>query len=401
MKLKIASSVFALFFLPLRFGSAAENVLLTEVPDYTWYAGCFGTASGNLMGYWDRCGFPNFYTGPTAGGIAPLNSDRSNEGIRSLWATKAGFDGRPANRPGHIDDYWRFYTADGINSYESTAPDPYLINGLPEHEPDSLCDFMGASQNKWVNLDGECDGNIDAYAVTYWDRAGNRRVNYVPPAQGELAVRDIPSGLRAWTRYRGYDSVVFSQLTDFNPTVPTGKGFTFEDLKREIDAGYPVMLFLQNFREFSRPLANMPRANPDVHGMLAFGYFITDDGRKFVRYRTSWGGGGDNRMRVWNAEPWEADLPVRGVIGFHPLPRITSVSRNHASLTVKWNGPSATLLNATTGASTALHYYVLERSSIVAPENFAAVSEKSTNLEATFPNCCDGTAYFRVRLVPP
>src|SRR5438552_18554802 len=83
-----------------------ESVMLTEVPDYLWYAGCFGTASGNLMGYWDRHGFPNFYTGPTAGGVAPLDSRGGNYGIRSMWASKAGEDGRPADQPGHIDDYW-------------------------------------------------------------------------------------------------------------------------------------------------------------------------------------------------------------------------------------------------------------------------------------------------------
>ena len=82
----------ALWLLSLSLVWAGENVMLTEVPDYTWYAGCFGTASGNLMGYWDRHGFPNLYTGPTAGGVAPLTSDGSNEGIRSMWATKAGFD---------------------------------------------------------------------------------------------------------------------------------------------------------------------------------------------------------------------------------------------------------------------------------------------------------------------
>ena len=44
-------------------GWAAVNVMLTEVPDYSWQYGCFGTASGNLMGYWDRHGLPNLYTG--------------------------------------------------------------------------------------------------------------------------------------------------------------------------------------------------------------------------------------------------------------------------------------------------------------------------------------------------
>lgn len=395
------SLVWVFFFSSALFSSAAENVMLAEVPDYSWYAGCFGTAAGNLMGYWDRHGLPNLYTGPTAGGVAPLNSDGFNEGIRSMWASRAGFDGRPANQPGHIDDYWRFYVSDGVNSYESTAPDTYLVNGRAEHAPDSICDFIGASQNKWKDLDGECDGNIDAYAVTYWEHAGDRRVNYVPPPQGDLAVRDVPSGLRAWTRYRGYESTVFSQLTDFNPTVKAAKGFSFADLKREIDAGYPVMLFLQNYGDRSRPLANMPRANPNVHGMIAFGYFIAGDGRQFVRYRTSWGGSGDNRLHAWNSEHWEADLSVRGVIGYHPLPRITSISRNNGSVTVRWHGPSSALLDLNSGASTSAHHYSVERSASLAVDSFAAVAEPTTKLETTVPNCCEGTTFFRVRLVQP
>src|SRR6185503_16827856 len=80
---------------------ADSNVYLLEVPDYSWYAGCFGTATGNLMGYWDRHGMADFYTGPTAGGVAPLDNWGANVGIRSLWASKAGFDGRPSNQPGH------------------------------------------------------------------------------------------------------------------------------------------------------------------------------------------------------------------------------------------------------------------------------------------------------------
>src|SRR3954454_20521274 len=101
----------------------SENVFITDVPDYAWYAGCFGTASGNLMGYWDRHGFPNFYTGPTNGGLAPRNSNGANEGIESLWASKAGFDGRPADKPGHLDDYWEGFDDFYLSGYESAATD--------------------------------------------------------------------------------------------------------------------------------------------------------------------------------------------------------------------------------------------------------------------------------------
>lgn len=383
------------------FVNAGENVMLTDVPDYAWYAGCYGTAAGNLMGFWDRHGLPNLYTGPTAGGVAPLNSDGANVGIRSMWASRAGFDGRPANKPGHIDDYWSFYFSDGVNSYESTARDPYVIENHQEHSPDCICDFIGASQNKWKNLDGECDGNIDAYAVIYWDHSGDLRLNYNPPPQEEESVRDVPSGLRAWAKSRGYNGDVFSQLTDFNPTIPAKTGFTFENLKAEIDAGFPVILALQRFDEFSRKLPNMPKANPDIHGMLAFGYVVTDDGRQFVRYRTSWGGSGDNRVRAWTADDWEAQLPVRGIIGFHPQPRIVGIARSNGTLIVKWHGPSSVVKDLTTGVSTIVHRYVLEKSDSLSPETFKPVSDPTSNLEAAVPNCCSGITFFRVRLARP
>src|SRR5688500_3968890 len=170
----------------------AENVIIVDVPDYTWYAGCFGSASGNLMGYWDRNGFPNFYTGPTAGGVAPLDSNDSNNGIRSLWASRAGFDGRPADKPGHTEDYWEFFSDAGY-SFESTKPDPYLLARRPEHEPDCVGDFIGSSQNKWPDLNGECSGNIDGYAFNFWDKDGGRLHNFVPPDFGGKPIRDIQS----------------------------------------------------------------------------------------------------------------------------------------------------------------------------------------------------------------
>ena len=35
-----------------------EDVRIDGVPDYEWHMGCFGTATGNLMGFWDRNGYP-------------------------------------------------------------------------------------------------------------------------------------------------------------------------------------------------------------------------------------------------------------------------------------------------------------------------------------------------------
>ena len=143
---------------------ADSDVYLLGTPDYDWFAGCFGTASGNLMGYWDRHGLPDFYTGPTAGGVAPLDSYGANVGIRSMWVSQAGLDGRPANKPGHMDDYWDYQPGTSPPGYESTATDPYILANRAEHEPDCIGDFIGLNQKKWTNLNSECDGNINAYS---------------------------------------------------------------------------------------------------------------------------------------------------------------------------------------------------------------------------------------------
>src|SRR5213075_548516 len=115
-------------------------------------------------------------------------------------------------------------------------------------------------------------------------------------------------------------------LTEFNPNVSAGRGFTFNDLKAEIDSGSPVLLFLQSFTQFSRAMPAtgttvMPRANPAVHGMLAYGYYIADDGTQMVHYRSSFADdpiGQNQILATWNPDAWSLSLPVRGVIGFHP-----------------------------------------------------------------------------------
>jgi hypothetical protein len=377
--------------------SAMVDVSLTDVPDYSWYAGCFGTAAGNLMGYWDRHGLPNMYAGPTAGGVAPLNSFGSNAGIRSLWASKAGFDGRPANQPGHIDDYWEYFTSEIRYSYESTAPDPYTVAGRAEHAPDCLGDFMGQSQRKYSDLNGECSGNIDAFAFTYWDKNGDRLVNFEPPVAEGVQVREIPSGLRAFSRYRGYDANVASQLAEFNPKAPAGHGFTFEDLKAEINAGYPVLIILQNYNQLSRSLPGMPRANPMIHAMLAFGYVETDSGQVGVRYQTSWGEG--PQLSLWDSGIWQAEMPVRGFITYHPQPKIKLVERSGGQVRMEWDGPSSVLAD-TDGTPKQVHQYVVERADSLTNGAFVPVTSPSAELQSSFADSGGQRAFFRVKLVP-
>lgn len=369
-----------------------QDVRILDVPDYQWESGCFGTATGNLMGFWDRNGFPDFYTGPTGGGVAPLNDYGSNSGIWALWASKAGRDSRPHNVPGHVDDY---YVA-----YESTAADPYLTAGRAEHAPDCIGDYIGLSQKKWTNLDGECDGNIDAYCFNFWDKTGARRWNYTPEPVNGIPVQDVQSGLRAWTAARGYAADTCSQLPDFSAEIAgPGQGFSFEDLRAEIDAGYPVLIFLQNWQQQSRPVGDMARANPSLHGMLAVGYSYDAYGQPRISALTSWGVG----LRYyyqWRAVVWEVNLQVRGVIVYHPKPRIVAFERGPSSLTLRWHGPRATLYDARQQREWAAHWYVVERSSDLGGAAWAAVSEPTSQHEVTIPECCPGTAFYRLKVVP-
>ncbi len=375
--------------------NAQNYKYLTEVPDYTWYAGCFGTGSGNLAGFWDRHGMTNFYSGPTGGGVAPLNSNGSNVGIRSMWTSKAGLDGRPQGHYGHIDDY---YTAGDGNAYDqSTAADPYVVAGRAEHTPDCIGDFIGLNQKKWTNMADECDGNIDAYSFVFWDKTGNRRVNYSHTNSSGQYNPDIQSGLKAWARYRGYDADVFTQLSSFNPEKGTGPGFTYADVKAEIDAGYPVLCFLQKTNEFSRNLPGMPKANPEIHGVMIYGYIEDDPNSGLLNgvvIKNSWGGVADLE---WDANNWLGLYPVRGVIGFRPKPKIVSLNRSGGNVTLAWDGPSSQLLDVVAGTTTTVHRYQVERATTLNPPNFTSVGSIGTARTATIPDI--GQAFYRVQLV--
>lgn len=374
---------------------AATNVFLTGMPDYSWSYGCFATAAGNLMGYWDRHGCPGFYTGPTAGGAAPMDNFGPNTGIRSLWASEAGFDGRPDGPPGHVDDYWV--------AYESVAPDPHASAGRAAHASDCLGDFIGASQNRWDDLNGECRGNIDAHAFVFWDHAGDRRANFTPRGAAGEIIPDIPSGLRAFTRWRGSQADVFSQLADFNPAIPPGRGFGFEDLRAEIDAGYPVLLLMQRFDELYRDLPGFPRANPSGHAMVAYGYYVSDLGERFVRYRTSWASG-DQRFSPWTADWWmpgNLNMPLRGVVGYHPQPRVTGIEIAPPHLTIRWEGPDSELHDVDRNQARRLHAYLLEWSDTVSPARFVEVAGPTFERELTVELPSAAAAWFRVRIDSP
>jgi hypothetical protein len=143
----------------------------------------------------------------------------------------------------------------------------------------------------------------------------------------------------------------------------------------------------------------MPRANPIIHGMLAYGYYINNSGVNYVRYKTSWSGSGDATISQWAAANWQAELPLRGVIGFHPLPKFTGITHTNDAWNFKWDGPSSILKDLVTLTTTNLHWYVLEKSRTLNTNQFVAITEPTSNRDITITNCCDEAAFFRVKLL--
>lgn len=351
--------------------------ILDEMPDYDWYRGCFGTATGNFFGFWDRHGMPDFYTGPVNSGLAPLLDDPALL-MRKFWASDL-----------HDRDYWVLY--------ETSANDPYFSNGWEEHEPDCIGDFIGLNQKKWTDLNGECAGNIDGYSFVYWDADGDARMNYSPPN----GITDIQSGLRNFVHHCGYEADVMTQYTDFNPNSAPGKGFTYTDVMHEIHNGRPVMVFLQQFNTFSRPIGTMPNANPLIHGINIFGYELLDWGdgltEAFVFVRTSWASGMERL--AWDSGSWLAGLPARGVIAMHPHPKITHMNVADEAITLDWEGPSSKLVNLLSGKTNVVSRYVVEHSSTMVPGSFSTVAGPTTSRQATIPLQGAAVGFYRVSLL--
>ena len=362
------------------------NRYLLDIPAYDWQYGCFGTACGILMGYWDRNGFPNLYTGPTAGGVAPLTDAGTNAGIRSLWASEAGFDGRSATNYGHVDDYWV--------AYENEGPDPWHTRGY-EHSPDCVGDFIGLNQNRWTNMNGECNGNRDGWAFNYFDTSGARRVNFTPGPEAGLPARDVQSGLRAYAEYCGYAADSFSQLVDIWTDTPPGQGFTFQEVVREIDAGYPLIIMLQD-HVYARPSGY----NPDVHALIVCGYRVTDAGVQQVRVRTGWDSDTNSYdLKRWANEKWYSWFGSwpRGVIGFRPRPKVSSLICSGGTFTISWAGPQARLYDVVADTVSTLHWYVVEGSSSLTGAPFEVISPAVSGLTLTLTNPADTVLFLRVR----
>jgi len=216
---------------PLPDAAAGSSVL--PVPAYGWSFGCTATSAAMIAAYYDRTGFPAVYTGPTNGGVMPLDSSAwpvwtDGSGDRydqcPLTASRLGLDGRATR--GSIDDYWV--------AYGSEAKDPYITGRWTQHTwGDAIGDYMKTSQSTYGNSDGST-------AYYYWTSTAGPLSCADMENYEEVVGRDGTYGQKRFYEARGYTVAdCYNQKTDNN-----GGGFTFARYKAEIDAGRPVMIQL-------------------------------------------------------------------------------------------------------------------------------------------------------------
>ena len=207
-----------------------------QVPTSTWTYGCSATSAGMLFGFYDRNGYPNMYTGPANGGVAPMTDlgqgiSTPITGACSIIATQNGFDGRTTR--GHVDDYWV--------SYLSGGPDPWWVGHWTEHTWSSCtADYMGTNQWKWdYNSNGASDSNVDGATTFFFNNNASPLYDYIPPASYGLPQTELCHGMRLFAESQGYTVTAnYTQKID----AQYAGGFSFAQFKQEIDAGRPVLI---------------------------------------------------------------------------------------------------------------------------------------------------------------
>lgn len=240
--------------------SGALNI--SNVPSMTWSYGCSPTSATMLFGYYDRNGYPNMYVGPVGGGVFPLTnavwgSSFELYGQCPLSASQYGLDNRITK--GHRDDYYNYY---GSNI------DPFL-GSWSEHTPqDCLSDFMGTSMyQKYSANDGSTWFWYNPNGSPLYDYTGH-----------DVTYRDGTHGMKLFAESRGY-----TVLTNYNQYIlgynGNANGFTYDQFKAEIDAGYPVLLHLKGLIG---------------HSMLGVGYIgnemIIHNTWDYNNHLMTWGG---------------------------------------------------------------------------------------------------------------
>jgi hypothetical protein len=215
---------------------SAAGIKTLTVPAFNWVFGCSAVSGAMIAGYYDRVGWPNMYTGPTNGGVMPLDNSSWptwSDGYHTypncpLIASKNGVDGRAIR--GSIDDYWI--------QYGNASPDPYITNGWTQHAwGDAIGDYMKTSQSYYDNTDG---------STTFWS-TGATVLTCSTMETAIVGGRYISETDGTYGRKQFYEARGYTVTDCYNQETypPTPGGFSFAQFKAEIDAGRPVMLQLE------------------------------------------------------------------------------------------------------------------------------------------------------------
>ncbi len=207
--------------------------LIQNFPSYDWNFGCSAVSQAMISAYQDRTGYPNLYTGPANGGVAPITDTSwprwtDNYGVEypsnPIVASRIGTDGRTIR--GSIEDYWV--------KYDSTAPDPYITGGWTQHSyGEAVGDYMRTSQSAFDNADG---------ATTFYSYTSSANRLTCQTLENDGIHHDGTVGRKKYYQSRGYTVTdCFNQRTDNS----IAGGFSLAQFKQEIDAGRPVFINLE------------------------------------------------------------------------------------------------------------------------------------------------------------
>jgi Leucine-rich repeat (LRR) protein len=242
------------------------STTLPNFPSYSWVFGCSAVSGAIIAAYYDHNGYPNMYAGPTNNGLMPLTDTVWSNWIdingaqypnNPLVASHNGVDGRTSR--GSIDNYWV--------AYQSTDPDPYIINEWPEHAwSTAIGDFMKTSQSAYSNSDGS--------TRFYNYSTSNQQLTCADMELNEIAHLDGTFGRKLFYEARGYTVTdCYNQQTDNQ----INGGFSFIDYQAEINSGHPVLINLSG------------------HSVVGFGYSGDD-----ILIRDTWDSNSNNIYTM----PW-------------------------------------------------------------------------------------------------
>jgi len=271
---------------------AAGINVLSNVPAFNWSFGCSATSAAMIVGYYDRTAYPNMYTGPTNGGVMPMdNSSWPDWHDESAWrhqcplsATHKGLDGRATN--GHVDDYWV--------QYGSAAPDPFIGNWAEHAYGDCTGDYMKTNQSNYGNSDG---------STTFWNYTNGAPYYWNQMEAAGHHTTDGGYGHKLFYESRGYTVTnMYNQYIQGQGSNPA-LGFTYAQYKAEIDAGRPVMIHVTG------------------HTMVGLGYddsanvIFIHDTWNYNTYTMTWGGSyvGMDHRGVTIVQLAEPEIDVRGI----------------------------------------------------------------------------------------